>query len=419
MNKLDYRFKINFWLFLAFLVLAFACIRPLSGPPRPLLDSPEELAILNTAEINFKWSNIGAAVYVIQVAGDTKFRSVVVEDTVVDSETVVVLRTDGRYWWRVRAQSKDGVWGEWSEAGSFILQRFVVVNKTTTTGYPHDIAIQGDYAYVADGQAGLAVFWIEEPEMPVFLSRIMDSLNVAWGVEVKDSLVFVAYGYKELFVVNARNPESLKVVGVLEYPQPGYGYDLAVNDSWVYLAAGAQFIAVDVSQPSYPNLRFQYYYPRNCRDAVVNGNWCFLACEQLGVVSWRIDTFPPVKVSDFDTPGSSRGVAVKDNLLFVADGRNGLLIVNIATPGEMSLLATVDPAGYVNSVTVDDTLVLVACGSEGLGIVNCARPEQPYLMAQIKTPYAYASGVTDDGRFYLVCDRDWGIVTIKKEYRDD
>jgi len=414
--RFNYRFKINTWLALVLLLFVFACIRPLSGPSRPVLISPEELAVLYSPEINFKWNNNGAVLYVIQVTGDAKFRSVIVEDTVDAPEAVVFLKTDGNYWWRVKGQSEEGLWGDWSEPRSFILQRFVLVNKTNTTGYPHDIAIHANYAYVADGQAGLAVFQVEQPGQPIFISRIMDSLNVAWGVEVKDSLVLVAYGYKELFIVNARNPENLKIMGILEYPQPGYGYDLAVLDSWAFIAAGAQFIAIDISQPSYPNLRFQYYYPRNCRDIVIKENHCFLACEQLGVTSWRVDTFPPIQVGAFDTEGSSRGVAVRDNLLFVADGRNGLVIVNVAVPENMSSLATVNLPGYANSVTVDDTLVLVACGSEGLAIVNCVQPEQPYMVAQIATPYAYATGVSDDGKYYLICDRDWGIVTIRKEF---
>lgn len=49
-----------------------------------------------------------------------------------------------------------------------VSQKFVVINMVKTRGYLHDIAVQGGRAYVADGQAGLAVFDITTPEAPVF-----------------------------------------------------------------------------------------------------------------------------------------------------------------------------------------------------------------------------------------------------------
>jgi hypothetical protein len=277
------------------IVLMLFCIKPIPVPGRVSLKAPVQGAVLNNPAISFIWDTaLDGERFVLQVATDVKFQYVSAEDTTTQKSLILILKTDNKYYWRVRAQTGNGVWGEWSEPDSFILQRFSTINSLKTRGYPHDIAIQANLAYIADGQAGLAVYWILMPPSPSFLSRIMDSLNIAWAVAVRDTLVFVAYGYKELLIVNAARPESLKIIGVLEYPQPGYGYDLAQKDSWVYIAAGAQFIAVNVTDPRYPNLRFQYYYPRDCRGLVISGSYLFLACEQLGIASWRIDTFPPV-----------------------------------------------------------------------------------------------------------------------------
>lgn len=400
-----------------FAVLTLTCIRPLPAPPPVLLETPADDAILNSSEVTFVWQNVtDGTLYVLEVAGDAKFNSVIVNDSTSGNSISVNLKTDGRYWWRVRVQNDKGVWGEWSETMSFVIQRFIVVNTVKTQGYPHDIAIQGNRAYIADGQAGLAIYDITNPVLPIFLGRIMDSLNVAWGVTVKDSFAYLAYGYKELMIVNIQRPESLKVVGVLEYPQPGYGYDIAFQDSWVYIAAGAQFLAVNVTDPRYPNLRFQYYYPRNCRGVVIADNRGFVACEQLGIASWRLDTFPPVQVADFDTPGNARCVVVKDWILYVADGRNGLMVINANEPGNLRELSRIALDGYAHSVTVDDTLIFVACGSGGIFVVNCANAYKPYLMAQIKTPYAYGIGVITESNYFLVLDRDFGIITVKKEF---
>lgn len=402
------------------LILVFAsfgvyCIRPLPAPGKVVLNLPAPNAILNSAEVTFQWEDVNAGSYLLQVAEDSKFKTVVVEDTIAGHSVMIRLKTDGNYFWRVKAQSEEGVWGDWSETGSFTIQRFAVKGTFKTTGYPHKIAIVGNRAYVADGQAGLAVFDVSNSEAPVFVGGYLDSLNVAWGVAVQDSLVFLAYGYKELLILNVRQPESIKVTGVLEYPQPGYGYNLVLQDTWVYIAAGAQFIAAAVSDPRYPNLRFQYYYPRDCRDVALRAAWAFVACEQLGVAAWRLDSFPPVQVGSFDTPGNARGIAVRGDHIFVADGRTGLMVLDGSEPDSIKVLSTLALDGYANSVVIDDSLVVVACGSGGVAIVNCVQPESPELVAQIKTPYAYAAGVSADRDYYLICDRDWGIVTVRKE----
>ncbi len=398
--------------------LNLSCIKPLPVPGKVIGKIPENGAVLNTPEITFVWQAVDdGARYLLQVATDSKFRSLTLEDTVADTTVIRFFQTDGKYFWRVRVENSKGIWSEWSTTDSFILQRFLIVNSVKTQGYPHDIAISGAKAYIADGQAGLSVFDISNPETPIFLNSVMDSLNVAWGVAVEDTFAFVAYGYKELLIVNVARSESLKTVGVLEYPQPGYGYDVAVQDSWAFIAAGAQFIVVNVSDPRYPNLRFQSYYPRGCRSVVTAGQYLFVALEQLGIAAWRTDTFPPVQIGTFDTPGNARGVVFKDGILYIADGRNGIIIVDATNPTyNMVQIGALDLAGYASSLTIIDSLLYVVCGSSGVMVVNCSNPSKPYLMAQIKTPYVYAVGLIPDAKYFFAVDRDLGIITLKKEF---
>jgi hypothetical protein len=391
-----------------------ACQKPLPVPGTALPASPADSAVLRSAVVVLRWtSGDGTADFQVEVATDSRFKQVAVDEVVTSDTCAVILATDGEYWWRVRPRSADSVWGDWTDQWRFTLERYRIVASTRTQGYPHDICIAGGRAYVADGQAGLAVYDISLPESPAFLGAAMDSLNESWGVAVRDSYAFVAYGYTELLVLDVRRPDSMVAVGELSYPQPAYGYDVAVQDSWVYIAADAQFIKVNVADPRYPNLVFQGYYPRDCRGVAVEGRYGYVACEQLGIASWLLDTMPPVQVGNVDSPSNARGVAARGQYVYVADGRDGLVVVDVSDPRQPRQVSALALSGYANAVAVEETLAFVTCGSGGLSIVNVARPDAPSLVSRVSTNYA--QGVFPAGAYVYACDRDWGLLVIKHE----
>ncbi|MCX6843796.1 MAG: hypothetical protein NTX53_16120, partial [candidate division WOR-3 bacterium] len=288
-----------------FACLILFCQKPLPSPGPVGLVAPADNAVLRSGPVDFTWlTPEWNQAYLLQVGLDVAFKRFQSQDTLwsigpgwSDTTGYLLNLPDGRYWWRVRSLGWNDVWGEWSETRRFDLERFRVVTSIKTQGYPHDIETHGGRAYIADGQAGLAMFDVTNPESPMLMGVKMDSMNVAWGVAVSGNYAYITYGSKELYIVDASRPESLKVAGELEYPQPSYGYDVAVRDSFAFLAADAQFIIVNVAQPSYPNLVFQYRYPHDCRDVAVSGDYCYLACGQLGVAVWKVESLPPRQVA--------------------------------------------------------------------------------------------------------------------------
>ncbi len=390
------------------------CDRPLPRPEPVILTGPADRAVLTRPDITFSWqADYQAGAYRFQLALDDDFEEIVADDTIVEPEAGVDVVTDETYYWRVRAQSTEGVWSGWSEVWKLTLERFRVVATVPTQGYAQDIWVKDSRAYIADGQAGLVVFDLSEPEEPVLLGTVTDFQNEAWGVVATDSYAYVAYGYKELLIADVSNPDSLRIVGEMEYPQPGYGYDIDYQDSLVYIAADAQFIVVDVSEPQYPDLVFQHRYPRGCRGIALAEGCCYLALEQIGVAIWDVDSLPPVQLGSLDTPSNARGVAARGDYLYVADGRGGLVIADVADPQNPEAIATLELPGYAERISVKDTLVYVGCRDGGVAVVNVANPELPELVAQIRT--SYTRGAQESGGYLFACDRDLGLVVIEKK----
>jgi len=393
------------------LVLA-GCNRPLPAPEPVTLVSPEDSAVVRRSVVVFVWQTDGAASQV-QVGSDRQFKRLMTDTTVAAESLELDLGPDGVYYWRVRPQSEAGAWGDWSEPRTLSLERFRLVTNVKTQGYPHDVWVQGNRAYVADGQAGLAVFDVTDHSAPVFLGSKMDSLNEAWGVVATDSFAYVAYGYKELVVFDVRRPDSLAITGVLEYLQPGHGYDIALQDSFVYVAADAQFVKIRVTSSAAPELVFQGYYPRDCRGVALSGSNAFVAVGQLGMACWRTDTQPPIQVGAMDTPGNARGIAARGSYAYVADGREGLLVTDVSNPRTPSTVSRLALSGYALGVAVDDNYAYVACGDGGLSVVDVSLPAAPRLVSRLAMPHTV--GVFAAGRTVFGGDRDLGLVVIKRE----
>lgn len=393
------------------LVFCASCDLPRPGPVEPVPVAPAAGAVLNHSVVEFEWQPVpGAAEYEFQLGRGQEFEDPLVSDTVAGVSLSLRVCTDGRHGWRVRARNGAGLAGEWAES-DFVLERFRVIATKPASGYAQDICVRGTRAYVADGQAGLAVFDVSRPEAPELLGLVSDSLNIAYGVAADDRYCYVAYGYKELLVADLLDPDSMTIVGELEYPQPGTGYDVAVNESLAFVAADAQFLVVGIVDPAHPELRYQDYYPRCCRGVALDAGRCYLALEQLGIVAWDVASMPPVQLGSVDTRSNARGLAAMGGIVYVADGRAGLTIVDARSPEAPLVIGSLELNGYADDVSVQDSLAFVAITDGEIAVVDIGDPTQPGLVARIAANNV--RGVQRLGNYLYAADRDLGLVVVE------
>jgi hypothetical protein len=86
-------------------------------------------------------------------------------------------------------------------------------------------------------------------------------------------------------------------------------------------------------------------------------------------------------VKKFQTPGYSQDVIVEGNLLYMAQGEGGLLIVDVADPANPQIVSvTTDGVrGYSSKIEKKDTIVYLAAGSFGLSVLNVTDPAVPVV----------------------------------------
>jgi hypothetical protein len=91
------------------------------------------------------------------------------------------------------------------------------------------------------------------------------------------------------------------------------------------------------------------------------------------------------ELATFETTGDARRVEHVDGLLYVADGRAGLAIVDVSDPARPVMTATLRVGGDVQDVVAQYPYVYLAAGAAGLVVVDTFDPHFPMRLGAAKT----------------------------------
>jgi len=192
-------------------------------------------------------------------------------------------------------------------------------------GDARDVKVSGNYAYVADHDAGLQVIDVSNPTNCVRVGGY-DTGGSAFGVAVAGNYAYVTDGYAGLQVINVSNPTNCVRVG--GYHAAGLTLSVAVAGSYAYMAInGGLFRVIDVSNPTNCVPVGYYDTSGDAYGVAVSGNYAYVAASSgLDVIDVS-DPTNCVRVGGYDTGDYAIGVAVVAGGIYVADGAAGLLVL--------------------------------------------------------------------------------------------
>lgn len=112
---------------------------------------------------------------------------------------------------------------------------FTVVGTYSTTAPALDVAVEGEFAYLAADDDGLLILDITDPTNPTLASSA--GFQGSKDVDVEGDVVYVTAGatFGELYVINITNPYSLQIYSVNGV---GYANGVAISGDFAYLADG-------------------------------------------------------------------------------------------------------------------------------------------------------------------------------------
>jgi len=270
------------------------------------------------------------------------------------------------------------------------------------------VAVQGDYAYVAEGAGGLRVVNIADSTNPVELAVCRD--GIALDVKVSGDYAFVA-GTPPLWVVDIHAPMHPQTVTTFSADYSTVSQIALDNQRAVLLTgSGTGVIAVlDVSDPLAPRETGRYVYSYEVCPVAVDVEDTLLAVSE-EQCDWP-PPYPQVRLFSLadsgalrelgSVSGASYGVGLHyPYLLTTIDGALTVMSVDSApvlqTLGALALPAT-------DRIVVHDTLAFVRhpnSMADGLTyIASFANPAAPSLIDSFATP-PNAAQCYADGQVY-------------------
>lgn len=141
--------------------------------------------------------------------------------------------------------------------------------------FVREIAIQGNYAYVACDLYGLQIVDISDPTHPVLVGWTTTPGN-AWGLAVQGNYVYMVENYAGLRVIDVSNPDAPVQVGFCALPGEAFGVDLEDNLAYVADAYNGGLRIVNISDPTAPVEVGWYDTPGCAHDVVVNGSLAYM-----------------------------------------------------------------------------------------------------------------------------------------------
>jgi len=252
-----------------------------------------------------------------------------------------------------------------------------------------DVQVVGPHAYLADSRSGLRILDISSNPTLLgtygllgYITDVYSQQHYLYTTEAED---------QELRIFDATNPLSLTL---LTSDIPGNGHDLVVISNYAYVnRVNYGFDIFDVSNPISPSLCSHYNPTHGSYTAMtVNGNYAYIG-ELLGGVRQTglnildiSDPYNPLYLGTVDHISGSgpQNIKAAGNLVFIAAGNGGLVIVDATDPAQPTVIGRYSNL-WAGGVDVIGDLAYVSGSTTGLYIFDVSNPVTPVLLSHYVT----------------------------------
>jgi hypothetical protein len=294
----------------------------------------------------------------------------------------------------------------------------VNIGHTNNGGTARNIALSGNYAYLASGTNGLLIYDISNPALPVNVGHAKGSNDAGiyyFAVAVSGNYAFVTSTDEPgLNIYDVSNPAAPTNVGS---PNSNIFGGLALLGTNLYFGGDDRVPVMDISNPL-DLIGITSYTPLeniNPVSLAVTSNYLVMS----GGYEWvNIGAFSNgiyTNLAATNVGGTASGVAIAGQYVFVANANSNsapLATFYISTSGKVTKAGQITYPGNPttgNSVAVSGSYAYLGC-SAGLRAINISNPSNLIAAAQTSTNYGGDGlGVAVSGRFVYLANGSDGL----------
>ena len=255
------------------------------------------------------------------------------------------------------------------------------VGSYSTGGTANGFCVANDYAYVSASTSHLRVVDISNPMTPRAVghySAISDRIN---GLYVIGDYVYMGTN-RGLRVMDVSDPTNPHQIGAFDVPHEVWA--LHVTGDYAYMATKRGLYVIDVSAPMSPQQVSIYdtkVSPNYFGRIYVAGGYAYMIdMEGLRVIDISVPENPH-EAAFYAVPILATGVHVADNYAYVANGSEGLCVIDVSDPNQLRTVGFCDTQDYVGNYTygvcANGEYAYIGDG-EGLHMIDISNPLNPH-----------------------------------------
>jgi hypothetical protein len=254
---------------------------------------------------------------------------------------------------------------------------FHTIAIARTTGSTIDATASGAFAFLANGADGIVISDFSSSAEAVVVAGVPSLIDTR-AVDIEGTLLFVANGDDGLAIVDVANPNAPQLLGAV--PMPGCAVDVDASGSLAFVADDAiGLVIVDASDPGAPVIRGIENTPGKAVGVAAPDadSLAIVADETLGVRMVNVaDVDAPFLIRSVAVPGVAQAVAYENGVVAVAAQLAGLVMIAPAPSGGVVGQIAV-PLGEALGVAMTNQIAFVAGASGGVIVVDVGDPANP------------------------------------------
>ena len=286
--------------------------------------------------------------------------------------------------------------------------------------YALDVIIQNNYLYIADIYNGVHIADITDPENPE-LKKII-ALAGARDLAINDQFLYVSLEGIGIEIIDISEPENPTEASTYVFENSNKSIRISGNFGYIsYESSGIHLI--DISDPTSPIHDSSWKYQitgATSLELFSVDNALYLTDNQIGLQKIDISDKTDMKqVAVFDTPGDAFSIAATENHVYILDNNSGLnpsiegmriLEMKEISSGviQFNLVGFCATPGNANDIFIKDQYAFVADGAEGIQIIDTIDKSNPSIIGALEN-IGDAKSLHVDGNFALLATGETGM----------